>query len=56
MQERGLAIQEAESDQLAAVTALLDAEYAYVERYKKILDDLRAEWPDRCVALRLNLA
>lgn len=49
VQERGLAIQEAEADQLAAVTGLLEAEYAYVEKYFAILQELKAEWPDQCV-------
>lgn len=42
-----MGIQAGEADQLAAVTKLLEAEYAFVERYKQILDDVKSRWPER---------
>ncbi|KAG0139552.1 hypothetical protein CROQUDRAFT_54545 [Cronartium quercuum f. sp. fusiforme G11] len=47
VQERAVAIQDAESDQLASLTKLLDIESAWIDEQKRIMDDLKRHWVDQ---------
>jgi cell shape-determining protein MreC len=46
VQERAVAIQDSESDQLIALTKLLEIESNWIDEQKRILDDLKKNWVD----------
>jgi len=46
VQERAIAIQDSEADQLVALTKLLEIESNWIDEQKRILDDLKKNWVD----------
>ncbi|WAQ89546.1 hypothetical protein PtA15_11A236 [Puccinia triticina] len=46
VQERAVAIQDSEADQMIALTRLLEIESNWVDEQKRILDDLKRSWVD----------
>lgn len=47
VQERAVAIQDAEADQLVALSKLLEIESAWIDEQKRIMDDLKRHWVDQ---------
>lgn len=46
VQERAIAIQDSEADQMIALTKLLEIESNWIDEQKRILDDLKKNWVD----------